>query len=93
MIVDVSAFQRDWQQQVIREPGVTTHFDTDAGRDRRVEFLSHYLFSNGLHTYVLGISGGVDSSTAGRLAQLSVEVLRMKSYEAHFVAVRLPYCE
>jgi NAD+ synthase len=40
---------------------------------------------------VLGISGGVDSSTAGRLAQLSVERLRVRGYEAHFVAVRLPY--
>ena len=28
--------------------------------------------------YVLGISGGVDSSTAGRLAQLSIEELRQE---------------
>jgi NAD+ synthase len=39
----------------------------------------------------LGISGGVDSSASGRLAQLSVERLRARRYEAHFVAVRLPY--
>jgi NAD+ synthase len=83
--------RRDWQQQVIRELGVRQDFDTDSERERRVAFLSDYLISQGLRTYVLGISGGVDSSTAGRLAQLSVERLRARGYGAHFVAVRLPY--
>ncbi|MDR5752301.1 MULTISPECIES: ammonia-dependent NAD(+) synthetase [unclassified Caballeronia] len=82
---------RQWQQDVIRELGVRDSFDVDAERERRVAFLSDYLSSQGLRTYVLGISGGVDSSTAGRLAQLSVERLRARGYEAHFVAVRLPY--
>jgi NAD+ synthase len=42
---------------------------------------------------VLGISGGVDSTTAGRLAQLSVEELRAETGDAgyRFIAVRLPY--
>jgi NAD+ synthase len=83
--------RRDWHQQVIRELGVRQDFDTDSERERRVAFLSDYLISQGLRTYVLGISGGVDSSTAGRLAQLSVERLRARGYGAHFVAVRLPY--
>jgi len=82
---------RQWQQEIIRELGVRETFDVDAERERRVAFLSDYLTSQGLRTYVLGISGGVDSSTAGRLAQLSVERLRARGYEAHFVAVRLPY--
>jgi NAD+ synthase len=56
-----------------------------------VAFLGDYLASQGLRTYVLGISGGVDSSTAGRLAQLAVDRLRARSYAARFVAVRLPY--
>lgn len=93
MAVDQTAFERDWQQQVIRELCVDAHFDANTELERRVAFLSDYLFSNGLRTYVLGISGGVDSSTAGRLAQLSVERLRAKGYEAHFLAVRLPYGE
>jgi NAD+ synthase len=83
--------RRDWQQQVIRELGVRQDFDTDSERERRIAFLSDYLISQGLRPYVLGISGGVDSSTAGRLAQLSVERLRARGYQAHFVAVRLPY--
>jgi NAD+ synthase len=55
---------REWQQQVIRELGVRQDFDTDSERERRIAFLSDYLTSQGLRTYVLGISGG-DSSTAG----------------------------
>ncbi|WNC95349.1 ammonia-dependent NAD(+) synthetase (plasmid) [Paraburkholderia sp. FT54] len=80
-----------WQQAVIRELGVPRDFDVDAERERRVAFLGDYLASQGLRTYVLGVSGGVDSSTAGRLAQLAVDRLRARSYEARFVAVRLPY--
>ncbi|WP_250537303.1 ammonia-dependent NAD(+) synthetase [Caballeronia sp. AZ10_KS36] len=82
---------RQWQQQIAQELGVSQDFDADTERERRVAFLSDYLTSQGLRTYVLGISGGVDSSTAGRLAQLAVERLRARRYEAHFVAVRLPY--
>jgi NAD+ synthase len=82
---------REWQQQVIRELGVREIFDAEAEREKRIAFLADYLSSQGLRTYVLGISGGVDSSTAGRLAQLSVERLRAHGYEAQFVAVRLPY--
>ncbi|WP_250487865.1 ammonia-dependent NAD(+) synthetase [Caballeronia sp. GaOx3] len=82
---------QQWQNDVIRELGVRPDFDAAVERERRVSFLADYLSSQGLRTYVLGISGGVDSSTAGRLAQLSVERLRVRGYEAHFVAVRLPY--
>jgi NAD+ synthase len=80
-----------WQQAVILELGVPREFDVDAERERRVAFLGDCLASQGLRTYVLGISGGVDSSTAGRLAQLAVDRLRARGYEARFVAVRLPY--
>ena len=42
---------------------------------------------------VLGISGGVDSLTAGRLAQLAVEELRAETGDTayRFIAVRLPH--
>jgi NAD+ synthase len=82
---------RAWQKQIIRELGVAENFDVDIERERRIGFLCDYLVSQGLRTFVLGISGGVDSSASGRLAQLSVERLRARRYEAHFVAVRLPY--
>ena len=50
-----------------------------------------YLRASGLSTYVLGISGGVDSLAAALLAQRAVEELRSTGYEAKFLAVRLPY--
>jgi NAD+ synthase len=87
----ISTDSHAWQQEVIRELGVSGDFDAGAERERRIAFLGDYLATQGLRTYVLGISGGVDSSTAGRLAQLAVERLRARGYEAHFVAVRLPY--
>ncbi|SKC90880.1 NH(3)-dependent NAD(+) synthetase [Burkholderia sp. YR290] len=79
------------QRQIAAELHVADHFDAAREIERRVAFLADYLRTNGLAAYVLGISGGVDSSTAGRLAQLAVERLREAHYDARFVAMRLPY--
>lgn len=68
-------------------------FDAAAEAERRIGFLVRYLQDTGLKGYVLGISGGVDSSTGGRLAQLACERVREAGGEATFVAVRLPYHE
>jgi NAD+ synthase len=81
------------QASIAAEMQVAAEFDVEWEIERRVAFLAKYLRSNGLKTYVLGISGGVDSTTAGRLAQLAVERLRADHYDAHFVAIRLPYGE
>ncbi len=60
--------------------------------ERRVDFLVSYSLSvPGNRGFVLGISGGQDSSLAGRIAQLAVETLRANGQDAEFVAVRLPY--
>ncbi|QGG94962.1 ammonia-dependent NAD(+) synthetase [Actinomarinicola tropica] len=67
------------------------HFDAAAECDRRIEFLTRYLRESGANGLVLGISGGVDSTTAGRLSQLACERSREQGHEARFVAVRLPY--
>ncbi|MFX0539918.1 ammonia-dependent NAD(+) synthetase [Ornithinimicrobium sp. Y1847] len=66
-------------------------FDAQAEAERRVDFLTRYLRETGLKGYVLGISGGVDSSTGGRLAQLACERIRSEGGDATFVAMRLPY--
>src|SRR5690606_12589542 len=42
-------------------------------------------------SYVLGISGGVDSLAAGCLAQRAVERVRQQGHQAQFIAMRLPY--
>ena len=59
--------------------------------ERRVGFIKDTLRRSGTRALVLGISGGVDSTTAGKLCQLAVESLRQDGYEATFYAMRLPY--
>ena len=76
-------------QDAIRdELGVIPDADFDAAAEaqRRIAFLASYLRESGARGYVLGISGGIDSSTAGRLTQLACEQVG-----ATFTAVRLPY--
>ncbi|NVZ69659.1 ammonia-dependent NAD(+) synthetase [Pseudomonas costantinii] len=58
---------------------------------RRIDFIKSTLRNSGCKALVLGISGGVDSLTAGRLCQLAVEQLRAEDYAARFIAMRLPY--
>lgn len=61
--------------------------------NKRKAFIKQCLRNAGLKVLVLGISGGVDSLTAGRLAQLSVEELRAETGDDsyRFIAVRLPH--
>ncbi|POX48260.1 NAD(+) synthase [Streptomyces sp. Ru71] len=79
------------QQQIARDLEVSADFDARREIERRVAFLADQLTSTGLRALVLGISGGVDSSTAGRLCQLAVERVRAAGHEATFYAMRLPY--
>ncbi len=59
---------------------------------RRVDFIKQSLINSGLKHLVLGISGGIDSCTCGRLAQLAIDELnRENNNEYTFIAVRLPY--
>ncbi|MFG3280782.1 ammonia-dependent NAD(+) synthetase [Streptomyces sp. NPDC048111] len=79
------------QQEIARELEVAETFDAEREIERRVAFLAERLTSTGLRCLVLGISGGVDSTTAGRLCQLAVERARAAGHEARFYAMRLPY--
>jgi NAD+ synthase len=79
------------QRQIAAERHVADHSDAALEIEQRVSFLAGYLRESGLSAYVLGISGGVDSSTAGRLAQLAVERLRASQYDARFIAMRLSH--
>jgi NAD+ synthase len=79
--------------QIIAEMKVQPVIDVEYEVRRRVDFIKHTLQSSGLKTLVLGISGGIDSSTCGRLAQLAINELNSEhdSSEYRFAAVRLPY--
>lgn len=84
---------RPLQKQIIDYEKVKPQIDPEAEIKRSVNFLQDFLLQNHLQTLVLGISGGQDSTLAGRLCQLAVEQLRQKTgqQQYQFVAVRLPY--
>ncbi|MGL3807866.1 ammonia-dependent NAD(+) synthetase [Paeniglutamicibacter sp. R2-26] len=84
---------RELQAIVIKEMGVKPLIDPAEEVRARVDFLKEYLLATGTKGFVLGISGGLDSTLAGRLAQLAAEELRAAGTPATFVAVRLPYGE
>lgn len=79
------------QQKIIKELAVKPFIDPATEVERRVQFLRDYLEKSGTLGFVLGISGGQDSTLAGRLAQLAVEKRRAEGKDATFIAVRLPY--
>ena len=74
--------------------GVRPNMTEEQAREevqRRVQFLCDYAKATGTRGFVLGISGGIDSTLAGRLCQLASEKLNAEGYQAQFMAVRLPY--
>ncbi|MFC9748160.1 ammonia-dependent NAD(+) synthetase [Streptomyces niveus] len=79
------------REQILAELGVRTTIVPKVEIRRRVDFLKDYLRSTPATGYVLGISGGQDSTLAGRLCQLASAELRAEGHECVFVAVRLPY--
>ena len=79
------------QQEIIAQLHVQPAIVAAEQVRARIDFLTAYLRSTGAKGLVLGISGGQDSSLAGRLCQLAVEELRAEGVQAEFVAVRLPY--
>lgn len=79
------------RREIIRDLDVPEGFDAPAEIGRRVAFLSELLASTGATALVLGISGGVDSLTAGRLCRLAVDRAREAGHTVEYVAMRLPY--
>ncbi|HEQ3314525.1 TPA: ammonia-dependent NAD(+) synthetase [Streptococcus pyogenes] len=82
------------QEEIIRQLGVKTSIDPQEEIRKTVDFLKAYLRKHSfLKTYVLGISGGQDSTLAGKLAQMAIAELREETSDKayQFIAVRLPY--
>lgn len=82
----------EMQRRIIQELGVQPTIDPAAEIRRRTDFLADYLRRTGAKGLVLGISGGQDSTLAGRLCQLACEQVRAGGEgQAQFYAMRLPY--
>lgn len=83
------------QQKIIAELGVEPEIDPQLEIRKRIWFMKSYLqkhpFAKG---YVLGISGGQDSTLLSKLAQMAVDELNEETEgktNYQFIAVRLPY--
>lgn len=81
------------KQAIIDEMQVLPSIDPKIEIARRVDFIKQQIKASGCKSLVLGISGGVDSFTCGRLAQLAAQQLRHETgnNDYQFYAVRLPY--
>ena len=81
------------QSQIVAEMKTLPKIDVEFEITRRVDFIKRTLINSGLKHLILGISGGIDSCTCGRLAQLAINELNEGDSDYRFVAVRLPYAE
>jgi len=81
------------KQKILQEMRVLATINVETEIQNRIDFIKTKLQQADCHTLILGISGGVDSSTAGRLCQLAIEQLNQEkqSDNYQFIAVRLPY--
>ncbi|MED3550698.1 ammonia-dependent NAD(+) synthetase [Cytobacillus praedii] len=80
------------QKEIMQSLHVNPEIDPKNEIRKRIDFLKEYLIRTKSKGYVLGISGGQDSTLAGRLAQLAVEELRGEGHsDVLFIALRLPY--
>lgn len=85
---------RPLQKKIIAYEHVLPEINPQKEIRRSVNFLKNYLKANSfLKSYVLGISGGQDSTLTGKLCQMAITEMREEtgdnSYQ--FIAVRLPY--
>jgi NAD+ synthase len=80
------------QEKIIESLHVRATIDAEEELRFRVDFLKEYLLKTGAKGYVVGISGGVDSTLTGYMARVACdEAAKETGKEYRFVAVRLPY--
>ncbi|MFB6434689.1 MAG: ammonia-dependent NAD(+) synthetase [Candidatus Malihini olakiniferum] len=83
-----------FQKKIIQALGVKPTVDPNDEIRISVNFLKNYLKANPfIHSLVLGVSGGQDSTLTGKLCQIAINELRIETSDSHyqFIAVRLPY--
>ena len=81
------------QRKIIAEMGVKPTINAEEEIRVSVDFLKAYLVKHSfLKTLVIAVSGGQDSTLAGRIAQIAVSELREEAQaDVQLLAVRLPY--
>ncbi|HCG2245279.1 TPA: ammonia-dependent NAD(+) synthetase [Staphylococcus pseudintermedius] len=83
----------EMQAMIVEEMKVKPSIDSAETIKEMQHFIEQYLHAHMfVKTLVLGISGGQDSTLAGKLVQLAVENMRNASgRDVQFIAVKLPY--
>ncbi|MCE5439980.1 ammonia-dependent NAD(+) synthetase [Staphylococcus pseudintermedius] len=83
----------EMQAMIVEEMKVKPSIDSAETIKEMQHFIEQYLHAHTfVKTLVLGISGGQDSTLAGKLVQLAVENMRNASgRDVQFIAVKLPY--
>lgn len=82
------------QKRIIAELKVQPVIDPQEEVRKSVDFMKEYARKHAfLNGFVLGISGGQDSTLVGKLAQMAVDELNQEegTDRYQFIAVRLPY--
>lgn len=84
---------RPLQKRIIEELKVKATIDPQQEIRNSIDFMKDYLKAYPfLKTFVLGISGGQDSTLGGKLAQMAITELREEIGENYqFIGVELPY--
>ncbi|MEK5268947.1 MULTISPECIES: ammonia-dependent NAD(+) synthetase [unclassified Heyndrickxia] len=84
------------QKRIVEEMKVKPVIDPKEEIRKSVDFLKSYLKKYPfLKGFVLGLSGGQDSTLTGKLAQIAINEMKEEigNQEYKFIAVRLPYGE
>ena len=82
------------QTEIINELGVKPTIDPKEEIRKSIDFMKAYLKKYPfLKTFVLGISGGQDSTLAGRLAQLTMEEMREETKDEKYMRSALNYIQ
>lgn len=85
---------RALQKEIINALCVRPEIDPQEEIRHTITFLKEYMLAHPfLKAYVLGISGGQDSTLAGKLAQMAMTELRAETgrEDYQFIAVKIPY--
>lgn len=92
-IIMLTFEEKNIKEEIMKVAGVAPmeKFDVKSAIRDRIDYLKNYVRNSGMKGIVLGISGGVDSTAAGKLSQLAMTELQAEGYDAKFIAMRLPY--
>ncbi|QEA51209.1 ammonia-dependent NAD(+) synthetase [Leuconostoc lactis] len=84
---------RPLQAKIIADLHVQPTIDPALEVRRSVDFLKNYLLQNPQYTsYVIAVSGGQDSTLAGKLARLATQELTAETDQTYqLIAIRQPY--